>query len=81
MTKGELVRVRIGSREFLGSVVDYRPDTLGGSHLQSWKEKGSGGWFVETIQTPKRGEALILFYDDGDFSWVDEQRVQLLKEE
>ncbi len=79
MTKGELVRVRFGSREFLGSVVDYRPDILGGSHLQSWKERGN--WFVETIQTPRRGEVLILFYDDGDFSWVDEQRVQLLKEE
>ncbi len=79
MTKGELVRVRLGSREFLGSVIDYRPDTLGGSHLQSWKERTE--WFVETIQTPRRGEVLVLFYDGGDFSWVDEQRVQLLKEE
>ena len=79
MTKGELVRVRIGSREFLGSVIDYRPDTEGGSHLQSWKERGK--MFVETVQTPRRGEVLVLFYDDGDFSWVDESRVQVLKEE
>jgi hypothetical protein len=79
MTKGELVRVRIGSREFLGSVVDYRPDILGGSHLQSWRERGK--MFVETVQTPRRGEVLVLFYDDGDFSWVDENRVRVLKEE
>jgi hypothetical protein len=74
MTKGDLVRVRLGSREFIGSVVDYRPDTLGGSHLQSWKQKGR--WFVEKIQTPVRGEFLILFYEDGDISWIDEMRVQ-----
>ncbi len=79
MTKGDLVQVRFDSRTILGTVIDYRPDILGGSHLQSWKERGK--WFVETILTPRRGEVLVLFYDDGDFSWVDEQRVQILKEE
>jgi len=79
MTAGTLVQVRFGGREFLGSVVDYRPDILGGSHLQSWKERGRV--FVETVQTPRRGEVLVLFYDDGDFSWVDENRVRVLKEE
>jgi hypothetical protein len=80
MVKGTLVQVRFGSREFLGSVIDYRPEVLGGSHIQSWRER-EGGWFMETVLTPKRGEVLVLFYDDGDFSWVDEHRVQTLKEQ
>jgi hypothetical protein len=79
MVKGTLVQVRFGSREFLGSVIDYRPEVLGGSHLQSWRE--GSGWFMETVLTPVRGEVLVFFYDDGDFSWVDEHRVQTLKEE
>jgi len=83
MVKGDLVVVRfdgsLNSRTHLGEVIDYRPHVLGGSHLQSWRE--GSRWFMETVLTPVRGEVLVLFYDDGDFSWVDENEVQTLKEE
>lgn len=77
MTKGELVkmRVRVGyltdavNVEW-GAVLDYRPCVLGGSsHF-------SGG----IITTPKRGEVLVLSYNDGSMSWYDESNVFLVHE-
>jgi len=75
--KGELVRVRL-LRNWMGDewdeewgvVVDYRPNILGGSaHISSG-----------IINTPLRGEVLILSYKDGGMSWFDERNVYLVRE-
>lgn len=77
MEKGELVKVRL-PRDWLrsefdeewGVVVDYRPNILGGSaHISSG-----------IINTPLRGEVLILSYKDGGLSWYDERNVYLVRE-
>jgi hypothetical protein len=80
VTKGDLVRVTLGGTEnkrvHLCGVMDYRPDVLGGTSIQSWKSDGV--WRSELISTPKRGEVLVIFYDDGDVSWIDESQVELV---
>ena len=80
MTKGDLVRVRLGGtdncRFHLCTVLEYRPDVIGGTCLQSYRDDGV--WHPEWVTTPRRGEVLVLFYDDGDMSWIDESQVELV---
>ena len=53
-----------------GSVIDYRPDVLGGStHISTG-----------IITSPIRGEVLVLSYKDGGMSWYDEKNVDLVRE-
>lgn len=78
MRKGDLVRVRWGgtasSQEALGEVLDYRPDVLGGSWSQSYWD---GERRVnEFMNSPRRGQVLVLAYDDGAAAWWDEKNVE-----
>jgi len=82
--KGDLVNVRRPSDELFpsdvaehGAVVDYRPNTLGGSSLVSYRTR-SGGWRTESVQEPRRGEVLVLSYVDGGLSWYDELNVKII---
>lgn len=85
MKKGDLVNVRRpGDKLFSdgdvfehGSVVDYRPDVLGGSSLVSYRTR-SGGWKTEKIEEPRRGEVLVLSYVDGGMAWYDEMNVKII---
>jgi len=78
MVKGSLVQVALGGtanrRVHLGEVLDYRPDVRGGTHMQSYKI--GGVWHQETVTVPRRGDVLVLFYEDGDMSWIDEMNVE-----
>lgn len=75
MMKGSLVRVDLGATgDELGEVLDYRPEVLGGSSSTSWRDQ-TRRTRAEFVTTPKRGEVLILFYEDGSISWIDELRV------
>ena len=83
MRPGTLVRVKYpDDRLFpvtlasLGEVRDYRPDVLGGSNLF-----GTGKFGSEWSVTARRGEVLVLCYDDGSISWYDESNVQVVTEE
>ena len=79
MRKGDLVEVlpRNMGPKFFGQVVEYRPDTLGGSSMERWR--GSAGqWHSRVASAPRRGEVLILTYDNGGISWYDEQEVLVL---
>ena len=81
MRKGDLVEVHprsMGPRA-LGQVVEYRPDTLGGSSVQSWRG-ADRQWHQEFTTAPRRGEVLILTYDNGGISWYDEQEVLVLSD-
>ena len=81
MRKGDLVEVlpRNMGPKFFGQVVEYRPDTLGGSSMESWR--GSDGqWHSRVASAPRRGEVLILTYDNGGISWYDEQEVLVLSD-
>jgi hypothetical protein len=78
MRKGDLVRVRWGgtanSQEDLGEVLDYRPDVLGGSWGQSYRR---GGQVInEFLSEARRGQVLVLTYDDGAAAWWDENNVE-----
>lgn len=78
MVKGDLVVVRLGgtanSRAHYGQVLDYRPDVYGGSWMQSYRLDGIQ--HTEQVSSPRRGEVLVLFYEDGDMSWIDEIQVE-----
>jgi hypothetical protein len=64
----------------IGVVRDYRPDVLGGSSTSSWR--GSHREMqAEFTVVPKRGEVLVLCYEDGSESWYDESSVELVPEE
>ena len=76
MRKGDLVEVHprnMGPRA-LGQVVEYRPDTLGGSTMESWRG-ADRQWHSRVASTPRRGEVLVLTYNNGGISWYDEQDV------
>jgi hypothetical protein len=76
--KGTLVAVALfGDASELGEVLDYRPEVLGGSSSSSWQDH-TRRMRAETITTPVRGEVLVLFYEDGGVSWIDELRVTQL---
>jgi hypothetical protein len=81
VTKGSLVRVALGRsanrRDQLGEVLDYRPDVRGGTHVQSYRVEWV--WHQEIVTVPKRGDVLVLFYEDGDMSWIDELDVELVQ--
>jgi hypothetical protein len=83
MRKGSLVRVRLnlGPRtdEHLGEVLDYRPDVLGGTSSQSWTDR-QGIRHNEFITHPRRGQVLVLVYEDGSAAWWDEQNVVEVKD-
>jgi hypothetical protein len=83
MRVGTLVRVKYpGDRLFpdtvesLGEVRAYNPDVLGGSCLT-----GAGKYGNDWNVTARRGEVLVLCYDDGSISWYDESNVQVVTEE
>lgn len=83
MRAGTLVRVKYpGDRLFpetvesLGEVRAYNPDVLGGSCLT-----GAGKYGNDWNVTARRGEVLVLCYDDGSVSWYDESNVQVVTEE
>ena len=83
MRAGTLVRVKYpGDRLFpdtvesLGEVRAYNPDVLGGSCLT-----GAGKYGNDWNVTARRGEVLVLCYDDGSISWYDESNVQVVMEE
>lgn len=81
MRKGDLVVVlprNMGPRAF-GQVVEYRPDTLGGSAMESWRGSDRQ-WHSRVASTPRRGEVLVLTYDNGGISWYDEQEVLVLSD-
>lgn len=71
------VRVPLGA---LGVVRDYRPETLGGSGVSSWRDDNRE-WQARLTTTSKRGEVLVLCYEDGSMSWYDERNVELVPEE
>jgi len=78
--KGTLVEVlsrNRGNNKLLGEVIEYRSDVLGGSAVQSWRG-ADRQWRQEFTTAPRRGEVLILTYDDGGMSWFDEQDVRVL---
>lgn len=84
MRKGDLVQVRWGgprgrmpADSALGEVLVYRPDVLGGSSSQCWRT-ADGTVHNEIVQVPKRGQVLILLYEDGSMAWWDEKNVTLL---
>jgi hypothetical protein len=64
----------------LGVVRDYRLETLGGSGVSSWRDDNRK-WQAEITTTSKRGEVLVLCYEDGSMSWYDELNVELVPEE
>lgn len=78
MTKGDLVQVILGGtgnhRLHWCEVLDYRPNVLGGSSSSSWQDRDRRMRSEFTV-TPKRGEVLVLFYEDGGISWIDEAAV------
>jgi hypothetical protein len=85
--KGTLVRVHWGghhSREpadsALGEVLDYHPDVLGGSSSQCWRDQ-DGAVHNEIVQVPKRGQVLVLLYEDGGMAWWDEINIERIEEE
>ena len=69
-----------GARAALGVVRDYRLETLGGSGVSSWRDDNRK-WQAEITTTSKRGEVLVLCYEDGSMSWYDELNVELVPEE
>ena len=81
MRKGDLVEVlpRNMGPKFFGQVVEYRPDTLGGSSMESWRGSDKQ-WHSRVASAPRRGEVLILTYDNGGISWYDEQEVLVLSD-
>ena len=68
------------ARAALGVVRDYRPETLGGSGVSSWRDDNRE-WQAGITTTSKRGEVLVLCYEDGSESWYDELNVELVPEE
>lgn len=64
----------------LGVVRDYRPEALGGSGVSSWRDDNRE-WQAGITTTSKRGEVLVLCYEDGSMSWYDELNVELVPEE
>ena len=83
MRAGTLVRVKYPSDrlfpdtvESLGEVRAYNPDVLGGSCLT-----GAGKYGNDWNVTARRGEVLVLCYEDGSISWYDESNVQIVTEE
>lgn len=72
-----------GARAALGVVRDYRPNVLGGSSTSSSRRSGAGDrqMQAEFNMVPKRGEVLVLCYEDGGESWYDESNVELVPEE
>lgn len=86
MRKGELVRVRWGGHHHrmpadsaLGEVLDYLPDVLGGSSSQCWRAP-DGTVYNEIVTSPKRGQVLVLTYEDGGMAWWDEKNVERIEE-
>jgi hypothetical protein len=80
---GSLVRVKYPddrlfpvTLESLGEVRDFRPDVHGGSCLT-----GAGKYGVSWNVSARRGEVLVLCYDDGSISWYDERNVRVVTEE
>jgi hypothetical protein len=61
----------------LGEVLDYRPDVLGGSSSQCWRDP-DGNVHNEIVTSPKRGQVLVLTYEDGGTAWWDEKNVELM---
>lgn len=62
----------------LGVVLDYRADVLGGSWSQSYWD---GDRRVNEFPTsPRRGQVLVMTYDDGASAWWDEQNVEEAKD-
>ena len=82
MRKGDLVQVRLGGtaneRLHWCEVLDYRADVYGGSSASSWRDR-HGVSHPEFTITPRRGEVLLLFYGDGDISWIDEAQVESMQ--
>lgn len=81
MTKGDLVVVhpRAEGPRVFGQVVEYRPDTLGGSSMESWRGSDRQ-WHSRVASAKIRGEVLVLAYDNGGISWYDEQNVLVLSD-
>lgn len=63
----------------LGEVLDYRPDVLGGSSSQCWRGK-DGTVHNEIVTSPKRGQVLVLTYEDGGMAWWDEKNVEEMED-
>lgn len=80
MRRGALVKIKWSDGGGLGVVRDYRPETLGGSGVSSWRDDNRK-WQSEITTTSKRGEVLVLCYEDGSESWYDESNVDLVPEE
>lgn len=81
MRKGDLVEVHLRNvgPKALGQVVEYRPDTLGGSSMESWRGSDKQ-WHNRVVSSTRRGEVLVLTYDNGGISWYDEQEVLTLSD-
>lgn len=79
MRRGTLVKIKWsdGDGFDLGVVRDYRPETLGGSGVSSWLDHNRE-WQTGITTTSKRGEVLVLCYEDGSEGWYDELRVEPL---
>ena len=59
------------------SVLDYRPDVMGGSSMYTSRWDECGHSQVEVATTDRRGEALVRLLDGDGASWVDEAKLQL----
>ena len=82
MQKNDLVMIRIHNQDVcLGVVIDYRPDVLGGSGVQSWRSSGESHTRTKITQVPKRGEVLVMGYSDGSLSWYDEMHIHILTDQ
>lgn len=75
MNKGDLIWWRARGFNlgawYRGIVIDYRPQVLGGSWSQSYKEDGI--WKNEFMSEPARGECLVRLLDADACFWVDEK--------
>ena len=82
LEKGDLVQIQYKPdgwhkemRWIFATVLDYKPDQLGGSSIQSWYDD-AGKQHSEVVKEPRRGIALVVCTDIDLCSWWDEGKLR-----
>ena len=82
LEKGELVQIQYKPdgwhkpmQWIFATVLDYKPDQLGGSHMQSWQDD-EGRKHSEVVKEPRRGIALVVCTEIDLCSWWDEGKLR-----
>ena len=82
LEKGDLVQIEYKPdgwhkerRWVFATVLDYKPDQLGGSSIQSWRDD-AGNLHSEVMKEPRRGIALVICTDFELCSWWDEGKLR-----